>query len=196
MLLFAHSGITLGATVLLSGALTRLRQEPPSLTAGNRFEGWVKCLAKRVDLRLLLIGSLLPDIIDKPLGMVVFRDTFSNGRIFAHTLLFLLFLSLVGWYVYYKYLGNALLIISWGTLWHFLLDGMWVSQKTLFWPLFGFSFGTIDISRWGSTIWNELLHQPAVYLPEILGVVILFCFVWVLLRQHRVFEFLKHGRIG
>lgn len=30
---------------------------------------------------------MLPDLIDKPLGVFLFTDTFSNGRIITHALL-------------------------------------------------------------------------------------------------------------
>jgi hypothetical protein len=36
------------------------------------------------DIRLLILGSLLPDLIDKPLGHIILPE--NNGRIFAHTL--------------------------------------------------------------------------------------------------------------
>ncbi len=38
----------------------------------------------------MLIGSMLPDIIDKPLGGLICKETLGNGRTYAHTLLFLL----------------------------------------------------------------------------------------------------------
>ena len=41
----------------------------------------------RRDLFLLVVGSLLPDIIDKPLGLILYHG-FGNGRLYAHTLLF------------------------------------------------------------------------------------------------------------
>ncbi|MBA7692845.1 hypothetical protein ES703_101414 [subsurface metagenome] len=79
MLIFGHVGITLGAAVFLNGALTKSY----SLCAGGRASG-LASLGNRIDIRLLLLGSLLPDIIDKPIGQFFFRDTFSNGRIFCH----------------------------------------------------------------------------------------------------------------
>lgn len=63
MLLFAHLGIALGM-------------------AG---------FAKRADLVFLAIDSMLPDIKDKPLVWAIFGAP-NNGRIFAHSLLFLLLL--------------------------------------------------------------------------------------------------------
>ncbi|MGD0954847.1 MAG: hypothetical protein ABR985_21095 [Methanotrichaceae archaeon] len=51
-------------------------------------------LASRADLACLALGSILPDIIDKPLGLIVF-GTPSMGRTVAHTFLFLLIITLL-----------------------------------------------------------------------------------------------------
>ena len=108
MLLFAHIGLTLGAAGLLTKAFPprenedqKARHEPPPDTpkdelSPNKPLHWTK----RLDWRFIIIGSMLPDIIDKPLGMFILGDTFSNGRIFAHTLLF--FIILFSLYFNYK----------------------------------------------------------------------------------------------
>ena len=104
MLLFAHLGLTLAA-----GRLMR----------------WV-------DLAFLALGSMLPDIIDKPLGILVF-GTAEQGRTFSHTLLFLMVLATLA-----IYLKNVRLApVSVGVLAHLMLDSMWKSPAILFWPLLG-----------------------------------------------------------
>ena len=105
MFIFGHPGITLGAAVLLNGTLTKGAPAHPKESLDSslnmrgardypsgRMASWLASLANRIDIRVLLIGSLLPDIIDKPLGYLFFRETFSNVRIFSHTLLFLILL--------------------------------------------------------------------------------------------------------
>ena len=104
MLIFGHTGITLATAVLLEGTLPRRRTlhgradeslEPyrPSVEESlprnysRGVESWLTSLADRIDIRLLLIGSLLPDIVDKPVGYFFFRDTFSNGKIFCTSLI-------------------------------------------------------------------------------------------------------------
>ena len=77
MLLFGHLGITLGVYLGLGIFIPRLRVV--------------------VDPRYLAIGALLPDLIDKPIGRVIFASTLANGRIIGHTLLFTLLLSLIGY---------------------------------------------------------------------------------------------------
>ena len=41
-----------------------------------------------MDLRVLAFGAVLPDLIDKPIGSILFTDYYGTGRIYAHTLLF------------------------------------------------------------------------------------------------------------
>ena len=162
MLIFGHTGLTLGAAVVLNSVLGK-RDHPairvnglkgqcqPSLRmppAQNSISvnSWLYSLANRIDIRLLLIGSLLPDIIDKPVGQFFFRDTFSNGRIFCHTLLFLILISLGGLYLYYNRKKTWLLVLSFGTFTHLILDAMWRTPRTLLWPLYGLSFERVDLN--------------------------------------------------
>jgi len=116
MLLFAHLGLTLAA---------------------GRIMRWV-------DLAFLALGSMLPDIIDKPLGLLAF-GTAEQGRTFGHTLLFLMVLAALA--VYLKNL--RLTSVSVGVLAHLVLDSMWKSPAILFWPLLGIS---IRSRIWESSI--------------------------------------------
>ena len=65
MLLFGHAGITLGAATLIAGVTAKKRN------SGKENPSWFTSLSRFVDIRFLLIGSLLPDIIDKPVAIVV-----------------------------------------------------------------------------------------------------------------------------
>ena len=84
-----------------------------------------------------VIGSGLPDLIDKPLGYLVFGDTIGYGRIWSHSLLFMdivIILGIVAW----RYrstlwgLGAGLGILS-----HQLLDFMWLEPVSWFYPALG-----------------------------------------------------------
>jgi len=105
-------------------------------------------LAEFVDLRILLIGSLLPDIIDKPLGHLLFRQELSNGRTFAHTIVFLVAIFSLGMYLYRKSRRTWLLALSFGTAMHLLLDQMWRDPHALLWTAFSLAFEKGDISDW------------------------------------------------
>jgi len=120
MLLFGHIGVTLGVFFGLAFFIPQLRTI--------------------IDPTYLVIGSLLPDLIDKPLGMVIFSSTIANGRMIAHTLLFSFTLFLTGLYLYDKRGDIKVLTLAAGSIFHLMEDQMWASPRTLFWPLLGWRF--------------------------------------------------------
>ena len=73
-------------------------------------------------LGFVLLGSMLPDIIDKPLGELRF-GTPAMGRTIAHTLLFLLLLGMAAYYLSDLRLAS----LAGGVMAHLLLDFMWDS---------------------------------------------------------------------
>ena len=221
MLVLAHTGITLGAVTLLTQAFSRraansqwpivqsqqkLEVNNPRLvakitnsrlTTADSELTWFTSLGKRIDIRILFVGSLLPDIIDKPLGMLFLRDTFSNGRIFAHTLLFLAIITLVGVYLHRSRGRLWLLILSFGTFIHLILDQMWLYPRTLLWPLYGFSFpkGEVQLVTWLGGLLHALFTEPSVYVSEITGGMILIWFALTVIRQKKVYAFIRDGAL-
>ena len=209
-MIFGHTGLTLGAAVVLNSVLGKRHhpairvnglkgQRQPSLRmppAQNSISvnSWLYSLTNRIDIRLLLIGSLLPDIIDKPVGQFFFRDTFSNGRIFCHTLLFLIVITLVGLYLYRSRKKIWLLVLSFGTFTHLVLDGMWLTPQTLLWPLYGFSFERLDLNNWGEGLFYNLLTNPLVWIPELVGISFISWLVWLLVRKRAIGTFARKGR--
>jgi inner membrane protein len=211
MFLFGHIGITLGAAVLGSGAYTILRdrfpkppQASPGATPDRTHNGtkvsafspstWIGRLDAFIDIRLLLIGSILPDIIDKPVGHFFFNNVFHNGRIFSHTLLFLLVLLVSGIWLYAWKKKTWLLTLAFGVLTHLILDQMWMSPRTFYWPLYGWRFpGYNDTNIIGAWL-TSLIKYPADYIPEIFGVVIVGWVLSVLIKLRGLRQFLIGGR--
>jgi membrane-bound metal-dependent hydrolase YbcI (DUF457 family) len=190
MLLLGHVGITLGAATLVAGAVK------------NRHStqiwhiSWFASLSSYLDIRLLLIGSLLPDIIDKPVGLYFFRETFSNGRIFSHTLLFLIIITAVGFYLYKSRRKVWLLTLAAGTFTHLVFDQIWRVPATLFWPFLGLTFARGEITDWLSNIFQVLISDPEVYVPEVAGMAVLLWFGLTLFSRRKVGVFLKYGRVN
>ena len=212
MLLLAHTGITLGAAVLLAGSLTSVRlpkaasnevsgsprklpQSAPSLADSpvRKAASWLTSLGNLIDIRLLLAAALLPDIIDKPLGYFFLRETFSSGRIFGHTLLFLILITLAGLYLYRSRAQRWLLVLAFGTLVHLILDLMWQAPQIILWPILGFAFEKQDITNFVPNMLSALLTAPEVYVPELVGAAIIIWFSWTLLHKRRVYSFIRHG---
>ena len=214
MLLFGHTGITLGAVVFIGRVVnssyfsksaeketttskTGVSQISPKLEEPQGSNAsWFNTLISRIDIRLLLVGSLLPDIIDKPTGHFFFREIFSNGRIFGHTFLFLILITVVGFSLYRRYGATWLRSFSLGTLTHLVFDQMWRTPQTLFWPLLGLSFDREDISNWTLNIFHALFTEPAVYIPELVGAIILVGVAYTLARNRNLLYFIKSGRMS
>ncbi len=214
MLVFAHTGLTLGLGLLLAD-FTRARRsttnreeggavarsEPSNATAASpdcsrtHKVSRLQALVGYGDLRLMLIGSLLPDIIDKPVGQLLFRQTFSNGRIFSHSLLFLLVITIIGLFLYRCGKRTWFLMLFFGTFTHLILDQMWLNPQTLLWPAYGFSFPKTDLANWLPERVHALLTNSQIYMPELAGAAILAWFAWLLLRRRSVLSFLKYGKV-
>ena len=211
MLLFGHVGITLASTALGLGLGDKLRHKlrkggggEISPTGDSNFSStlqsskisFFRSLANRMDIRFLLIGSMLPDIIDKPIGIYVFQETFSSGRIFSHTLLFLILLAAAGLCTK-RYFGKTWgLALSIGAFFHLLLDKMWQMPKTLLWPILGLGFEKMETANYLSNIFYALLEVPEVYVPEIIGFTLFVWFTCELINCKATTRFLKQGRIN
>ena len=175
MLLFGHIGVTLGIFFGLGIFLPRLKAI--------------------IDPKYLAIGALLPDLIDKPLGMVIFASTITTGRMIGHTLLLSFLLFSVGLYLYEKRRDIRVMSLSTGSLFHLIEDQLWKSPQILFWPLQGLGFpkDTIDYVGLEQV---SMLFKKSVTLnfarsssPEIfgLGIIVILTFYWLIkrLRQNK-----------
>ena len=150
----AHAGLTVAAAFVFEQAFMRGRPFPflgrrgkvRPVGAGESGEFPVKRgMSRFIDYRLVIIGSLLPDLIDRPLGLWVLPDMIRpSGRGFGHTLLFnALFILLA--LVMLRFKGSrGPLVLALACAGHLLIDLMWESPRTLFWPLYGIRFGAAD----------------------------------------------------
>ena len=128
----------------------------------------------------------------------MFRETFNSGRIFSHTLLFLVAATVVGLIVK-RYSGKTWgLALSLGTFSHLILDEMWVMPVTVLWPMFGIVFEKYEyeIDNWMINAFYGLLKDPKIYLSEITGFLLIVWFVWDLLHRRTIIRFLKDGRMN
>ncbi|MFH0847813.1 MAG: metal-dependent hydrolase [Chloroflexota bacterium] len=163
MLVFGHAGLTVGAAMLARGVLNKIEPKQAS-----RFTFWLKSL----DLRFLTLGSLLPDIIDKPLGLILFARSIGYGRIFCHSLLFLILITAGGLWLYHKRGRHWLFTLALGTASHLVLDEMWAYPVSLFWPLYGMNFPREEPGSYLLILLHELLTEPKVYIPEMVGILV------------------------
>jgi len=188
MLLFAHVGITFGAAAAAAGIARR--------RGLSSVMDWPAALARYLDIRWLMAGSLLPDIIDKPLGQYLLPDLIGTGRAYAHTLLFLIVLSAAAWLVQRRSGRTWPTALALGTLTHLVLDQMWRAPQTLFWPLLGLKLEPTTTENWFGGLWEGLLHRPAVFVPEIIGFLVLAWFGLLLLKRRRFWAFLRRDAVA
>jgi inner membrane protein len=149
MLVFAHLGLTLAAAKFTE----RFGLHPAFL--------------------FVAVGSMLPDIIDKPLGYLIY-GSMANGRIFAHTLLFLFVLATIAAILRSRALGS----LSFGVLAHLVLDSIWTTPVILLWPLLGDFPIKPNLSVLGYfEMLMRGLENPEILIPEVLGFLYLAHFV-------------------
>lgn len=148
---------------------------------------------KTIDYRFVLVGAILPDLIDKPIGLL-FKNIFHNSRLFAHTLLFSAVLILIGIYRIRRKKKNDILTLGISTSIHLVLDSMQLYPATLFWPAFGFTFPERYDKNWAESAIHRLFTDPTYYVTEILGFIIIMYLFLGLVKRHQIKKFIRTGK--
>ena len=163
MFIFGHIGVTLGIAFVIS------RLVLPRIREGIR---------PNLNYSFIAVGSLLPDLIDKPIGRILLGESVANGRLFGHTLLFVLILIMIG--LFLKNHRNEIFCLSFATFLHLCEDRMWEMPVTLLYPLYGFAFpkGAVIGENWYDYfllifIRSYVPSLSYVFVSEIVGIVIL-----------------------
>lgn len=138
------------------------------------FVAFLLVTRKRVgefDIRLLFIGAMLPDIIDKPVHML----EITAGRGIAHTLLFFIVLFFITLRI-----KRPILSFAAGT--HILIDKMYMYPKLALWPLFGWRIPSppYDTSFYIEILMNNVFVQRT----ELLGMMVVGAFA----AYYRLYE--------
>ncbi len=123
----------------------------------------------KMDLRVLALGALLPDLLDKPIGSLLFHSYFETGRIYAHTLLFAVLL-LAGVMILTRRGSIARqrwMALPIGVFLHLLLD-VPLDNATLWWPFLGFEFPPFADGAF-SDLLSYLSRSPWVLAQEVIG---------------------------
>ena len=122
----------------------------------------------RMDLRFLVLGALLADLIDTPVGLALF-DRFHTVRLATHTLLVSAVVMVA--VVMRTRRGRPRkrwMLIAIGMLLHLFLDAMWQDQETLWWPFLGFGFTPSGAASAGDYV-VSVLTDPLVWVLEAIG---------------------------
>lgn len=208
MLLFGHIGITAGV-VKACDTLVSMSRPDNSYEPGSNSRFGIVIRKQRlrlhhllsgikgrigsIDYRIVLLGSLLPDIIDKPLWLLAVGYIAPSGRGYAHTLLFNLALFICG-LILFRYRKSWLLIISLCSFMHLIFDQIWNSPVVLLWPLLG-PIPEKETTGWLFNITQALFSYPSVYIPEIIGLVIVLLFAYRLMIRRSFISFIRSGAV-
>ncbi len=160
------------------------------LVFGHVAAATVSChaLDRRADLRVVILLTLVADIIDKPLGLWIFKETINNGRVWFHSLSVNLLLTLL------LVLARKPLVYSLSLWLHQLCDRMWMRPWVALWPLTGrFGYRDLDFEDWVYGIFN-----PYNVVSDVLGLAVLVIFAWRyrLLRPKHLWAWARTGELG
>jgi hypothetical protein len=150
----------------------------------------------KVDVRFLLFGAILPDLIDLLYGTVI-RPAYAIGELWFHTLLApSLYMAVVLLVTRRGRRRRAFMALGIGWLFHILLDGMWTDPEVLFWPFFGWEMPT-GVAPFWSEAWARAMSDPWRWILEAAGLAYL---IWLwfaagLNQKPARDDFLKTGRI-
>jgi hypothetical protein len=148
---------------------------------------------RRIDYRWILVGAVLPDVVDALL--VGLAGLGAAGRGAAHSVMAP---SLVAVVVVAALRGPRRLAVfglAVGWLAHLVADGMWQAPETFLWPAFGWSFSTAPAEPYSSDLVLNPWDHLGTFAGELAGAAILAWF-WVAFRlghDGRARLFLKDG---
>lgn len=149
---------------------------------------------RRIDYRAVLLGAVLPDLIDGLADVFVYEGT--SGRGAAHSLLVVVLVAVV-------VLGFggarrlAVFGIPVGWLLHLVGDGMWNAPRTFLWPAFGTAFSDAPAEPYSWDLLTDPLAHLSTWGAEAAGALLLAWF-WVafgLGHGDRFRQFLRDGAL-
>ncbi|MFI5360974.1 MAG: metal-dependent hydrolase [Elusimicrobiota bacterium] len=151
----------------------------------------VRAVDRETDLRLPILLSMLPDIIDKPVAVLMPAVVHWNSRNFGHTLLGAA--AVLAILLANRRLANPLLLWS-CYAGHLVLDRIWLNDgpAIFFWPFLG------AFPRWSF----DSPPTPYLFTYNIVGETIGLGILLSLARRHRLFgaprwrAFVRTGRLA
>ncbi|SMC98150.1 metal-dependent hydrolase [Sporomusa malonica] len=148
-----------------------------------------------LDYRVLLVGSILPDLIDKPLR-ILFATEPIFGKGFGHSFLFLVSLYSVGKLLRNNQHKTTLWALWIGAVIHDVFDLMWFFPKIFFWPAFIPNLPKAPYEPWGQIIHFYGVPIRQVFALEVVGGGILLVSFIILALNNRLVRFLKTGKLS
>lgn len=131
-------------------------------------------------MRFLLVGAVLPDLIDLPVGTLLLVDRYATGELWAHSLLVpSIYMSVVMLATRRGRKRRAFMAVGVAWLFHLLLDGMWTDPEVFLWPFFGWDIPAGVTPFWPNAL-DRALSDPWRWVLEASGALYL---VWLWFAQ-------------
>lgn len=130
---------------------------------------------EKMDVRFLIVGAVLADLIDTPIGLLGYAEL-GAVRLATHSLLMASIVMVV--VVLATRRGRPRrrwMALAVGMLAHLLFDAMWADQETFLWPFLGWEFTAAGPSTVTGYL-RELVTDPVMWAGEAVGLVYL---VWL-----------------
>lgn len=127
----------------------------------------------KVDLRFLLLGAALPDVID--LSVVTVAGG-SRSELWGHSLVVPTVMAAVVLLTTRRGRRRRAwmaLVVAW--LFHLLIDGMWADGRVFLWPVFGWALPVGGSPFWPGA-WERALGDPWRWVLELAGLAYL---IWL-----------------
>ena len=150
----------------------------------------------KVDVRFLVAGALLPDLIDLPIGTLLLADSVSSGEAWMHSLLAPTVVTATVLLATRRgRRRRAWMALAIGMFFHLLLDGMWVKTEVFLWPLFGSL--PMGPSPYWAEVWSRAAADPWRWAKEAVGAtyLVLLWFQTGLSDRSRRRELVRTGRL-
>ena len=111
---------------------------------------WFVFHDSRFDYRWLLVGALLPDVVDSPFGGARVAHSISGSV----GLLVVVMLATIG----RRPIRRRLLALPIGTFLHLVFDGAFANTKVFWWPFGGIGFRNAPLPSWHRGAWDIVLE--------------------------------------
>ena len=134
---------------------------------------------RRIDYRMILVGAVLPDVVDGLLGLFFFDGP--AGRWIAHSIFAAIAVTVLIILVFRGDRRQSLFGIGVGWLLHLVADGMWAAPETFLWPAFGTEFSKSPTEPYTWDLFLDPIAHLSTWGGELIGFAILAWF-WVAFR--------------
>ena len=192
MLLFGHVGLTVGVIKIFE-----------KIVIGKN-----RTSSNFVDYRVVMVGAILPDIIDKPLIQLIYGLQFHSGHFIAHSFIFSGTLIAIGIFLLIINRTKNVFLLGICCLIHQLFDKLMLLPSILLSTGLG---GTSSITRNFEFIHRITSHiyrvapykeavrnyffEPNVLISEIMGFIIVVYFIGKVYINKGFDKFLKYGEL-